>query len=80
MVLVETPEDSEILTTLCDMVSLALHMPFDVDLWKVQNIYWGMLHTSYPEYKQSAGRNDTQASKWIDDFTSLGKLLKIRVG
>ena len=79
MSLVDTPDDSEILTNLGNAVSLALHMPFNVDLWKVQNLYWEMLQTSYPGFKQRAGRNDTRAVDWIGEFTSLGKLLKIRV-
>jgi alpha-amylase/alpha-mannosidase (GH57 family) len=77
--LVETPGDNEILTSLGDAVSLALRMPFDVDLWKVQNLYWEMLQASYPGFKQRAERDDTQAADWIKDFSSLGELLKIRI-
>ena len=74
-----TPEDTSILKNMKESIKLVQTMPFDVDLWKVQNLYWGILQTSYPEFKQRAERNDRQAVKWIKDFSSLGKLMKIRV-
>jgi alpha-amylase/alpha-mannosidase (GH57 family) len=77
--LVGTPEDTDALKNLIDCVGLTQTMPFDVDLWKVQNLYWGMLQTHYPEFKQRVGRNDRQATEWVKDFSSLGELLKIRV-
>jgi hypothetical protein len=78
--LVETPGDIDILHNLGEAVSLAIQMPFTVDLWKVQNLYWSILQTGYSEFKQKAERNDRQAVEWVKDFNSLGKLLKIRVG
>jgi len=77
--LVDTPEDTGILKNMIDCIELAQTMPFDVDLWKVQNLYWGMLQTSYPEFEQRAERNDQQAAEWVKEFSSLGEQLKIRV-
>ncbi len=77
--LVGTPEDTGVLKNLIDSIKLVQTMPFDVDLWKVQNLYWSMLQTSYPEFKQKAEQNDRQAVKWVKDFSSLGKLMKIKV-
>jgi len=77
--LVGTPEDTGVLKNMKDCIKLVQTMPFDVDLWKVQNLYWAMLQTSYPEFKQKAERNDRKAVKWVKDFSSLGKLMKIRV-
>lgn len=78
--LVSSPGDSAILKNLIDCTALASSLPFNVDLWKVQNLYWSMLQTSYPEYKKAAASNDRQAEEWINTFLSLGKLLKIRAG
>ena len=78
--LADTPGDTGALVNLLDGIELAQSMPFDVDLWKVQNLYWGMLQTGYPEFRQKAERNDQQAAEWVRDFIALGKLLKIRVG
>ncbi|MFC1901451.1 DUF3536 domain-containing protein [Chloroflexota bacterium] len=78
--LVGTPEDTGILKNMIDCIELAQTMPFDVDLWKVQNLYWGMLQTSYPEFKQRAEKNDRPAAEWVQGFCSLGEQLKIRIG
>ena len=37
------PEDIEGMKKVLDAATLARSLPFPVDLWKVQNIYWGML-------------------------------------
>ncbi|MFC1928805.1 DUF3536 domain-containing protein, partial [Chloroflexota bacterium] len=79
MALVDTPADTSVLKNLIDCIELAQTMPFDVDLWKVQNLYWGMLQGSYPKFKQKAEQNDRQAAEWVKDFSSLGEQLKIRV-
>jgi len=77
--LAAVPGDTDILNNLTDAISLSLAMPFSVDLWKVQNLYWDMLRTSYPEFQRKAAHNDRQAAEWIKAFSSLGELLKIRV-
>jgi hypothetical protein len=74
------PENAELLQNVHDAVSLAGSLPFPVELWKVQNLYWDMLQRNYPEVKKKAGRNDRQAAAWVELFTSLGKQLSIRVG
>jgi len=74
------PENADLLKNIHDAVSLAGSLPFPVDLWKVQNLYWDMLQRNYPGLKKKAGRNDRQAAVWVDLFTSLGKQLSIRVG
>jgi len=78
-ILVDAPDDASVLRKMIDCVELTQTMPFDVDLWKVQNLYWGMLQSSYPDFKQRAGQRDRQAAAWVKDFSSLGELLKIRV-
>lgn len=77
--LADTPSDILNIENLIDCVELAHSMPFSVDLWKAQNLYWGILQTSYPEFKQKAARNDRKAAKWVRSFSSLGELMKIRI-
>jgi hypothetical protein len=55
-------------------------MPFTVDLWKIQNLYWDMLKANFPAFIQKAQKGDQSAAEWIKDFSSLGEQLKIRVG
>lgn len=78
--LLAAPDNLDNLEKLVSAVSLARSLPFPVDLWKVQNLYWDMLQTSYPEFKRKAGRNDKTAIAWLEAFVSLGKELSIRVG
>ena len=77
--LAKEPENFERLQRLLEAVALARGLPFPVDLWKVQNIYWGMLQNSYPAVRQKADRKDTPASAWVEAFIALGKNLTVRV-
>jgi hypothetical protein len=77
--LVAAPGDPDSLKRLAGAVSLARSLPFPVDLWKVQNLYWDILQTSFGEFKKRAGQNDKKATDWVEAFISLGKYLSIRV-
>jgi hypothetical protein len=50
-------------------------LPFAVNLWKVENLYYQMSRTSYPEL---LGRTSVPA-EWFDNFLKLGSRLRIRV-
>jgi len=71
---VSNPDDIFLLNSLVAAVELARSTPFAVDLWKVQNLYYEMLQTTYPEYRKrtKAGR------EWLTQFASLGEKLSIR--
>ncbi len=77
--LAEAPDNMDLLNNLVGAVSLAQTVPFSVDLWQVQNLYWGMLQVTYPEYQRRAKKGDRPAADWIEAFVSLGTHLKIRV-
>jgi hypothetical protein len=77
--LVNDPENIDALKNLLDAVILARSLPFPVDLWKVQNLYWDMLQGVYPVFKQKAAQKEPLAMAWVEAFTSLGKNLSIRV-
>jgi alpha-amylase/alpha-mannosidase (GH57 family) len=77
--LAASPDSIEDLEKMESLVSLARGLPFPVDLWKVQNIFWDMLPTVYERYREKAEKNDKTASAWVKAFTALGKGLSIRV-
>jgi alpha-amylase/alpha-mannosidase (GH57 family) len=77
--LAASPDKVEKLEKMVSLVSLARGLPFPVDLWKVQNLFWDMLPTVYVRYRKKAEKNDKTASAWVKAFTSLGKELSIRV-
>jgi len=72
-------EDISRLQELVAAVELAQSLPFEVDLWKVQNLYYSMLQTTYPEFHKKAQRGDEASGEWVAQFASLGQQLSIRV-
>jgi alpha-amylase/alpha-mannosidase (GH57 family) len=65
------------LKQLQNAASLLRFLPFAVDLWKVQNIYYGLLKNSLPKLWQAPG--DEVAQAWIESFSALGRQLGIKV-
>jgi hypothetical protein len=58
-------------------VGLAQSLPFDVDLWKVQNIYWETMQSLYPEVAARAQLDGDEARAWVEHFTSIGEKLGV---
>jgi alpha-amylase/alpha-mannosidase (GH57 family) len=53
-------------------VDLVRSLPFEVDLSRVQNVYYQLQQNVYPVY---AGQDDTASAGWINEFTALGEKL-----
>jgi alpha-amylase/alpha-mannosidase (GH57 family) len=77
--LAAAPSDLALLQTLTDTMRLVSTLPFSVELWKVQNVFYMLCHTAYPAFRQSAAQGDPQARLWIHHFRALGDLLAVRV-
>jgi hypothetical protein len=71
-----SPHDLEGLREMEAAIGLAQSLSFDTDLWRVQNLYWQLLQTVYPDF---AARSDPAAQDWIAHFTALGQQLGIKV-
>jgi hypothetical protein len=78
--LAAAPGDIDSLKKLGEAVRLVRGLPFSVDLWKVQNLYWDMLRVSYAVFRHKAGQGDALARVWVETFAALGKDLSMRVG
>jgi len=61
------------------MTGLARSLPFDVNLWKAQNVHYELLQTLYPAFKERAARGDKAAQAWISHFVALAEALRVRV-
>jgi len=72
---VRTPQDLEGLKRFADAAELARHVPFGVNLWKPQNIYYEMIIAMLPEMQQCAARGNAQAGVWVEKFLALGERL-----
>jgi hypothetical protein len=63
-----------------DQASSLIHvLPFQVDLWKVQNAYYRLLENTYPDTGRKKERGDAAAQVWLDSFHALGKKLAVKV-
>jgi alpha-amylase/alpha-mannosidase (GH57 family) len=76
--LAANPTDVHSLKNVLAATSLAHSLPFTIDLWKVQNLYWDIRQTSYPEFKRRAVQGEQSAMAWVEAFVALGKNLSIR--
>ena len=52
---------------------------FEVNLWKVQNIYYYMYLGVYQDFKNKAAKGFKSANKWVELFISLAEKLSIKV-
>ena len=77
--LASAPDDAAHLASLVDAVALARSMPFAVDLWKAQNLYYEMMQNVQPDFQKRAQQGDEAARKWATQFASLGNQLLVRV-
>ena len=74
---VEFSRDSdnlELLQMLDQFVTLARTLPFEVNLWKVQNVYYYLAQTAYT---QRGTRDDPESAEWKKSFAHLGEMLNV---
>jgi hypothetical protein len=72
----QNPQDSETLERANVLTSLFPMMPFSVDCWHAQNIYYSILDQVFPEI---ARRDDPASRQWQERFLALGEKLRISV-
>jgi alpha-amylase/alpha-mannosidase (GH57 family) len=54
-------------------------LPFTVDLWRVQNIVYGLLRDRLPKMREASARGDETANRWIAAFTTLAGQVHIKI-
>jgi hypothetical protein len=77
--LLSAPLEPRLLRQLETASEVSEVLPFRVDLWKVQNAYYRVLQTVYPDVKNKAAHGDEGARSWADRFRALGLKLRVRV-
>jgi len=73
------PLDLEYLQQLEAAVAMETELPFAVHLWKVQTIYYEMLHSVFPHQRQQSEQGPGEARTWVEHFVALGRKLSVRV-
>jgi hypothetical protein len=74
--LAKAPEDVEVLQRFSDSTTLLPLLPFSVNLWKPQNIYFQLATTNLPDMKS---RGDEKSRAWTEKFRILGERLGFHV-
>jgi hypothetical protein len=73
----EAPDQHDLLRGLIQGVELAGSMPFEVDLWAPQNIFFEMGKAIVPTVQTQAQAGSPAAREWLADYLRLGELLGI---
>jgi hypothetical protein len=75
-----TPHDLMLLRRFEAMVSLVQAFPFEINLRKIQNIFYEVLQHVHPEYRRKVQkRPPKKAQEWLRLFSSLGDKLAVRI-
>jgi (1->4)-alpha-D-glucan 1-alpha-D-glucosylmutase len=77
--LLEESENLELIQNLDALVEVVRRMPFDVDLWKIQNTYYEIIRAVYTDMQERADEGEEDAIAWTEQFITLGDKLGLRV-
>jgi alpha-amylase/alpha-mannosidase (GH57 family) len=69
--LAETPSDLEALQHMEHLIDVALALPFEINLWSLQNSYYRLAGTAYRDVLRREGHE----SPWAKSFRAVGKKL-----
>jgi hypothetical protein len=73
------PDDRGRLARLDTVAELAQTLPFAVDLWETQNIFYDLMQGVYPRRLAEAAAGDAEAREWTSAFERLGARLAVHV-
>ncbi len=73
------PDDIATLEQLADLAAAANSLPFEIDRWQVQNIYYDMVQNLYPGRRDRARIGDDDAMRWLDLFATVGDQLAVAI-
>ncbi|MEW6156723.1 MAG: DUF3536 domain-containing protein [Verrucomicrobiota bacterium] len=68
-------EDLKCLDDLVTLAGLVRKLPMDLNLWKVQNLYYRLLNRVLVSMKERARCGDAEAQLWLKQFFALGEHL-----
>jgi hypothetical protein len=77
--LAENPANLPLLENLNAAVTLARSMPFAVDLWEAQHVFYDISRNLYPRMREDMERGNAAAEAWIARFRLLSENLSVRL-
>jgi len=75
--MVGEPTSVDPLLEMAAALDLTRSLPFEVDLWRAQNVYYGMAQTAYPQLRDDAEAGDEAAAAWVRQFVALADGLSV---
>jgi alpha-amylase/alpha-mannosidase (GH57 family) len=73
----DQPQDLELLKQIEGATDLHHALPFEINLWRTQNVYYDILQRIYPDVKRSVENGDGARREWVEHFEALGRKLGI---
>jgi alpha-amylase/alpha-mannosidase (GH57 family) len=73
------PTDFSLLSKVLTLMELLPSVPFAVNLWQVQNVYFEMAKAIYAEMFSKAKAGDQDAVKWVESFKQIGQALSFNI-
>jgi hypothetical protein len=71
--LVKEPADLKLMARIDRFMELLQTTPVGIVLWQIQNDYYLMAKTLYPDYLAAETRGEEGASAWLESFRKLGE-------
>jgi alpha-amylase/alpha-mannosidase (GH57 family) len=71
------PKEPRNLRRLREMCELVLPPPLEADPWRVQNVFYRVVHSLIPEMRRHAALEDEEAVEWMREAERLGELLRV---
>ncbi|GFO67659.1 glycoside hydrolase [Geomonas limicola] len=78
--MVEDPHNVELIAKIDKLMGLIRSVPLDIVLWKVQNDYYVLAKTVYPEYLKRERDGEAGAAIWLEAFRKLGETFRFNLG
>jgi alpha-amylase/alpha-mannosidase (GH57 family) len=78
-VLVEEPHNLEMLVNIEHLLDTAMRLPFELNLWMMQNSYHQIARSVYPIMNEKALKGGAEEMKWVELFGKLGDRLHINL-
>ncbi|HEX7284683.1 MAG TPA: DUF3536 domain-containing protein [Candidatus Angelobacter sp.] len=72
----QEPRNPDLLEQTNVLAGILRTLPFPVDLWNAQNIFYSLLQTEFPAV---SGQPDAAARTWMERFAALGEKLQVAV-
>lgn len=75
----KNPSDFSLLQRIERKLHIFLTLPFEINLWYVQNVYYDIAKTTHKEFLLKAKSGDTDAVRWVEVFKQIGHKLSFNL-